>query len=87
MKRIVLILLLCALLLGGCVSVVLPSHANIIDEHNGNAKAMNAAIQLDAALPEYVKKWWAAEAVTWQCLSDWAHGRAPEPKPTTQPAE
>lgn len=68
----------------GC-SVILPSHANLIDEHCGNAAAISAAAQQDGNLPAYARRWFAAEAQTWAYMSDWAHGR--RPKPTSQPAK
>lgn len=77
MKRCVCLMLV-LLVLGGC-SVVLPSHARLIDQHAGNAAAINAKVQADPTLPAEVKTWWAAEAQTWTYLSDWAHGRRPAP--------
>ena len=66
------------LALAGC-SIILPSHANLIDQAAGNAAALNAAVQRDANLPSYVRQWWANDANQWRYLSDWAHGRRPKP--------
>jgi len=68
----------------GC-SIVLPSHANLIDQHAGNAKAIAAKAQADPALPDYAKRWFKAEAESWTYMSDWAHGR--KPQPASQPAK
>jgi hypothetical protein len=62
----------------GC-SIILPSHANLIDQAAGNAVAINAKVQTDANLPPYVRQWWANDANQWTYLSDWAHGRRPTP--------
>ena len=82
MKKLIILVLLCAMF-AGC-SVVMPSHANIIDDHCGNAQAINEKIQADPDVSSAIKEWWAAEAETWQYMSDWAHGRIPEPKKTEE---
>ncbi len=66
-------------LTAGC-SFVLPSHANMIDEHAGNAKAISNLAKLDPNVPLAAKQWFAADANAWQYMSDWAHRRRPAPK-------
>ena len=72
MKRAILCVLL-VLLLVGC-SYVKPSDRVVIHDHHLNAQAINAKVQVDEALPDYVKQWWAAEAKTWKALDAWAKG-------------
>ena len=75
---ILAVVMLLALVVGGC-SIILPSHANLIDQGAGNAVAWNAALQRDANLPGYIHRWAAADANQWQYLSAWAHGKRATP--------
>jgi hypothetical protein len=74
----VLVAVLLCLFAGGC-SIILPSHAALIDQGAGNAVAWNAALQRDGNLPPHIRQWAAADANQWTYLSDWAHGRRPTP--------
>jgi len=70
----------------GCISIVLPSHANAIQDSAGNAVAMNRIVQADTQVPQYVKTWMALDTFDWQYMADWSHGRHPDPlPPTTEP--
>lgn len=71
-----------ALVITGC-DFITPKTANWIDDNLGNAQAISAKAQDDAALPPYAKQWFAAEAKCWQDMSDIAHRR----HPTTQPVK
>ncbi len=78
MKSLTVFTVLAAMVLGGC-SIILPSHANLIDQAAGNAVAMSAAVQNDPNLPAAVKQWFAADEEQWRNLSCWAHGRRAAP--------
>jgi hypothetical protein len=82
MRRSALIVLVSVVMFSamGC-SIVRPSDAVVIDLHAANAAAINAKVQADPALPPYAKTWWAEEERTWRAMSEWAHGRRPEPRP------
>jgi len=78
MKKLILCVALCAML-AGC-SIIMPSHAIVIDEHYGNAQAINEKVQADPDASPAIKKWFAEEAETWGYMSAWAHGKIPAPK-------
>jgi len=75
---IVLLVLVFAVLAGGC-SVVMPSHSAAIDLAASNAVAFNRAVQADANVPPYVKTWVGADANDWDTMSKWGHGKAKTP--------
>ncbi len=85
--KLLLCVVLAAVLLAGCTSYVAPSDRVVIHDHRLNAAAFDAKVQADPVAPDYVKRWVAAELLTWQALDAWAAQRAATPaaEPTTQP--
>jgi hypothetical protein len=79
MKQL-LVISFVVLLMSGC-TFVKPSDANLIDDHLGNAQAMNALVQADPSVPPAVKQWIQNDVYSWQWFADIAHRRTP----TTQP--
>jgi len=82
MKRLLAVLLVGCLVVGGC-SIIMPADRDMIHQHALNAEAFTARVQVNPAVPEVVKAWLAAENRTWQAMDAWAKGKkpltAPEP--------
>jgi hypothetical protein len=76
-----ILLVLAALTFGGC-TVFSASDTVLVDNHLGNAQAMNKLVQADAnAAPAY-KQWMQADTASWQWMADKAHRRTPTTLPT-----
>jgi hypothetical protein len=69
-------LLTCA----GC-TMVNSGDTLLIDDHLGNAQAMNNAIQGGDIDPNAVRQWIKADTASWQWFSDVAHHRTPTTMP------
>lgn len=78
MKRLMILMLV--LVLVGC-TYLKPSDTVLIDNQAGNAKAMNALVQVDPAVSPALKQWMKADYASWTWLSDVAHRRTPTTMP------
>ena len=70
------VLIAAAAMMAGCYSVVVPSDRDYFDLSADNARAMNRAVQADANLPPYLRKWVNDESGCRQIEAAWAHGKA-----------
>ena len=73
MKRLVLTVVVLAVVLAGC-SYVTPSDRLVIHDNYLNAHAIAGKAESDANLPDYAKRWFAAEARTWAAMDAWSKG-------------
>ena len=85
MKRLLAVLLVGCLVVGGC-SLVMPADRDMIHQHALNAQAFNERVQANPDVPLVVKGWMSAEYRTWQAMDAWAKGKKPLTAPET-PAE
>jgi hypothetical protein len=81
MKRVMLLVLVGAFLLGAGCTIVTPADRVVIHQNYLNAQAMNAKVQA-VAVPTpnqwaAVQAWWNSEENCWMWLDDWANGRTP----------
>ena len=82
--RCAMLLLLVGLVaMAGCSFVTAKDRA-IIDEHLGNAIAINEKVQADETMPDWAKQWWNQEVRTWKAMSAWAAREAPDPSLTPE---
>jgi hypothetical protein len=73
MKRVTMLVMCAVVLLAGC-SYVTPGDRLVIHDNALNASAIAAKAEVDANLPDYARRWFAAEAKTWRAMDAWAKG-------------
>jgi len=74
--------LVCVLMLAAGCTYIKPSDTVLIDNHLGNAQAINKLVQADASVSPALKQWIQADTASWTWFSDIAHRRTPSMMPT-----